>query len=92
MNRNGSMSTSEWAGVLFAELPLLLSKDEVAAMLRVHRNTLTRWGRRGFGPPVHVLPGGGCRYRRDELLEWLRGTCTCGAMHAVEGATQAVRG
>jgi DNA-binding transcriptional MerR regulator len=53
------------------KLPTLLTINEVAALLRVHRNTLNRWRRAGTGPPLLTLPNGGTRYDRDQLLSWL---------------------
>lgn len=53
------------------KLPTLLTINEVAALLRVHRNTLNRWRRAGTGPPLLTLPNGGTRYDRDQLLRVL---------------------
>lgn len=50
----------------------LLTLDEVAAELKVSREALYRWRRRGTGPPSIRLPGGAVRIRRSALLEWLR--------------------
>lgn len=50
----------------------LLTLDEVAAELKVSREALYRWRRRGTGPPAIRLPGGAVRIRRSALLEWLR--------------------
>ena len=71
---------------VLAGLPPLMTIDEAATVLRVHRNTLHRWRRRGFGPAVHVLPGDKCYYQHDELQAWLRATCVCGrALAATDG-------
>jgi hypothetical protein len=40
--------------------------------LRVSRAAFYRWRRRGVGPPVVRLPGGGVRVRRSALTAWLR--------------------
>jgi DNA-binding transcriptional MerR regulator len=53
------------------KMPTLLTINEAAALLRVHRNTLNRWRRAGSGPPRLTLPNGGTRYDRDQLLTWL---------------------
>jgi excisionase family DNA binding protein len=50
----------------------LLTLDEVAAELKVSREALYRWRRRGTGPPSIRLPGGAVRIRRSALGEWLR--------------------
>jgi excisionase family DNA binding protein len=50
----------------------LLTLDEVAAELKVSREALYRWRRRGTGPPSVRLPGGAVRIRRSALSEWLR--------------------
>jgi excisionase family DNA binding protein len=45
--------------------------NEVAAALRVHRNTLNRWRRAGTSPPEFRLPNGSLRFTRDQVLAWL---------------------
>jgi len=50
----------------------LLTLDEVAAELKVSREALYRWRRRGTGPPSIRLPGGAVRIRRSALAGWLR--------------------
>ena len=50
----------------------LLTIDEVIAELRVSRAAFYRWRRRGAGPAVVRLPGGGVRVRRSALTAWLR--------------------
>jgi excisionase family DNA binding protein len=50
----------------------LLTLDEVAAELRISREALYRWRRRGTGPPSIRLPGGTVRIRRSALTAWLR--------------------
>ena len=50
----------------------LLTLDEVAAELKVSRDALYRWRRRGTGPPSIRLPGGAVRIRRSALTGWLR--------------------
>jgi excisionase family DNA binding protein len=51
----------------------LLTITEVTATLRVSRSAFWRWRRRGTGPPVVRLPGGGVRIRRADLAAWLAG-------------------
>ena len=50
----------------------LLTIEEVTTELRVSRAAFYRWRRRGVGPPVVRLPGGGVRVRRSALTWWLR--------------------
>lgn len=50
----------------------LLTIDQVAAELKVSREALYRWRRRGTGPPSIRLPGGTVRIRRSALTGWLR--------------------
>lgn len=50
----------------------LLTLDQVAAELKVSREALYRWRRRGTGPPTIQLPGGSVRIRRSALNQWLR--------------------
>jgi len=50
----------------------LLTLDQVAAELKVSREALYRWRRRGSGPPAIRLPGGAVRIRRSALSGWLR--------------------
>jgi excisionase family DNA binding protein len=51
----------------------LLTLAETAELLRVSRQALYRWRRRGDGPPVITLPGGTVRIARSDLEDWLRG-------------------
>jgi excisionase family DNA binding protein len=50
----------------------LLTLGQVAAELKVSREALYRWRRRGTGPPSVRLPGGSVRIRRSALNQWLR--------------------
>ena len=50
----------------------LLTLDQVAAELKISREALYRWRRRGTGPPAIRLPGGAVRIRRSALQQWLR--------------------
>ena len=50
----------------------LLTRAEVAKLLRVHETTLSRWAAVGKGPLcVYVAPGVP-RYRRADLLSYLK--------------------
>jgi excisionase family DNA binding protein len=49
-----------------------LTLDQVAAELKISRESLYRWRRRGTGPPSIRLPGGTVRIRRSALTAWLR--------------------
>jgi excisionase family DNA binding protein len=50
----------------------LLTPGQVAAELKISREALYRWRRRGAGPPSIRLPGGTVRIRRSALTGWLR--------------------
>ena len=52
-------------------VPVLMTINEVASALRVHRNTLNRWRRAGTSPPEFALPNGAPRFARDQVLAWL---------------------
>jgi predicted DNA-binding transcriptional regulator AlpA len=49
----------------------LMTNAEVATLLLVGQSTLFEWRRRGLGPPFYEVDQL-VRYRRSELLEWLR--------------------
>lgn len=53
----------------------IMTRDEAAALLRVHAHTLDRWRYTNEGPPWHQPRGKRARvvYFRSELLAWLRG-------------------
>lgn len=51
-------------------MPEFLKEKEVADMLRVKRQTLSRWRADGQGPPF-VQVEGSIRYPRDSLEAWL---------------------
>jgi hypothetical protein len=53
----------------------IMTRDEAAALLRVHAHTLARWRYTDEGPPFHQPRGKRARvvYFRSELLAWLRG-------------------
>jgi excisionase family DNA binding protein len=49
----------------------LLTKAEVAALLRVSRATMDRMIRDGTAPPAIRLPSGRLRWRRTDVEAWL---------------------
>jgi excisionase family DNA binding protein len=53
------------------EVPALehewLTTEEAARYLKVHRETLRRWARRGVAPAVKFGNRGGFRFKREEL-------------------------
>lgn len=49
----------------------LLTRAEVARMLRVSTPTLSRWAAAGEGPPVVWLAGRVPRYDRAAVVAWL---------------------
>jgi excisionase family DNA binding protein len=55
----------------------LLTARAVAGMLDVSTETVLRWTRRGELPAIR-LPGGGIRYREDEIECWLEERATPG--------------
>jgi DNA-binding transcriptional MerR regulator len=65
------MTTIDEPGTDARCVPALMTINEVAAALRVHRNTLNRWRRAGIGPPEFTLPNGSLRFTRDQVLSWL---------------------
>jgi excisionase family DNA binding protein len=48
----------------------LMTARQVAELLGVSAETILRWSRRGELPAIR-LPGGGLRFREDELEDWL---------------------
>ena len=56
-----------------------LKEKEVAEMLRVKRQTLSRWRSDGQGPPF-VQVEGSIRYPRDGLERWLEDRTLGGAL------------
>jgi predicted DNA-binding transcriptional regulator AlpA len=50
----------------------LLTEPEAAKVLRVSTSTLKRWRLADQGPPVAGYAGRSARYKRSELLKWLR--------------------
>lgn len=54
----------------------ILTREEVATLLRVHAHTLDRWRYTGEGPPWHQPRGkrGRVIYLRSEVLTWAVGS------------------
>lgn len=66
-----------------------LSEAEAAAIILVHKNTLARWRRSGYGPQYHRIGRGRnakIRYRAADVDAWMR------ANAADENPADAVRG
>lgn len=59
------------AGEAFDDVEFLMS-DEVAEWLRVSPATLCRWRQAGHGPRVTWMSKTCPRYRRSEVLAWLK--------------------
>jgi len=57
-------------------LPELLTTREAAKdVLNVGERSLWRWSRSGAAPAPIRINGRTVRYRRDELLEWVKAGC-----------------
>jgi Helix-turn-helix domain len=54
-----------------AELPELMTRREVAGLLRVSQACLCRWARSGVGPRCLWLSATVPRYRREDVLAFL---------------------
>lgn len=50
----------------------LMTRVEVAELLRVSRPTLSRWASTGEGPPVIWLAPSMPRYNRADVVAWVR--------------------
>ena len=53
-------------------LPVLMTTAQVAEVLQVNRSTLSRWRAAGIGPRVVWLSPSMPRYRRADVIDWLR--------------------
>jgi excisionase family DNA binding protein len=65
------------SGVPLAQLEdsdALMTEEQVAMLLSVHRETIRGWRRpgRAMGPRFFKLCGHLVRYRRADVFEWLR--------------------
>jgi predicted DNA-binding transcriptional regulator AlpA len=58
--------------VLDREIERLLSVDDLATLLGVHRRTLLRWHGAGQGPPRCMLPGRRIAFRPESVVAWLQ--------------------
>jgi excisionase family DNA binding protein len=54
---------------------LLLTLNDVAALVQVSRRQVERWLSAGAIPGVVRLPGRAVRLRRDLVLQWIEGGC-----------------
>lgn len=52
-------------------MPELMTREEVAALLRVHETTLSRWAAEGKGPPCIYVASRVPRYRRADVLAYV---------------------
>lgn len=59
------------ADVASRELPELATRAQVAAYTQIAVPTLARWAGEGTGPRMVKL-GASVRYRRDDVLAWLK--------------------
>ncbi len=50
--------------------PEFLTVDELAAYLRIPKNTIYFWRSRNLGPPAHVV-GKHLRFHRPDVVAWL---------------------
>lgn len=55
--------------LLLASYPDMLTVDEVATVLRIHRRSIQRWAREGRFATVRV--GRSYRVPRTEILRWM---------------------
>lgn len=50
---------------------VLLTDEELAAMLKISLSMVQKWRVLGKGPAFIKIPGGSVRYRRSEVEAWL---------------------
>jgi excisionase family DNA binding protein len=50
----------------------LMTVDDLSAMLRIPKSTVYAWSYRRVGPPG-IRVGRHLRFRRGDVIEWLRG-------------------
>lgn len=53
-------------------LPAVLTVEEVAALFKVARKTVLRWDKPGKLPASFRTLGGHRRYRREDVLAWMK--------------------
>lgn len=58
---------------LLSDHPLILTRPEIAELLRVSDDTLSRWAKRGIGPRCVYLTEGTPRYMKGDVLDYLKG-------------------
>jgi len=67
-------STSETSTTAAGIVPELLTTKQAAELLSCGERTLWRWSRCGIAPaPVKI--GGTVRFKRADLLAWIRAGC-----------------
>ena len=54
-----------------AEAHKMIPLKRVAEMVGIHRVTLFRWIKRGWGPRIRHLPNGRPAVREDEAAAWI---------------------
>jgi len=50
----------------------MLTMDEVAKLLHVHKNTVRSWSNKGFLPAYQLGPRGDRRFKRREIGSFIR--------------------
>lgn len=53
------------------QLPEYLKLDEVAALFRVSKLTVKRWGKAGKLVPLRINSRGDRRYTREQIIQYL---------------------
>lgn len=58
---------------LLSDYPPLMTRAEVAEILRVSSASLSNWSRDGVGPTCIYLTAGTPRYRKGDVVDYLKG-------------------
>lgn len=58
---------------LLADYPAILTRDEVAEIVRVEPRTLREWAAEGAGPRCMFLTPRTPRYKKGDLIDYLEG-------------------
>lgn len=72
---------------LFADLPTILTPEEVADLLRMNKAAIYRWLNEGYLPGHKI--GNNWRILRDDLQEWMRRRSNTGRRPAPDNAAGA---